>query len=70
MNALPSSAYAVSPGAASPPERASVHPTVPSSPLRDRTGAGPMFIRMNAPVPYVHLASPASTQSWPNSAAC
>ena len=62
MNVEPSSAYTTS----SP----SFHPTVVNSPFCDGTAREPVFISMNAPVPYVHLASPTAKQACPNSAAC
>ena len=38
-------------------------------PARDGL-ASPVWTSRNAPVPYVHFASPASRQPWPKSAAC
>ena len=41
-----------------------------SSPARESSFSEPVFMRMNDPVPKVHLASPSPKQAWPNSAAC
>jgi hypothetical protein len=43
---------------------------VVSSPPGDATGVTPVFVRMNDPVPYVHLLEPTSKQVCPNNAAC
>ena len=44
--------------------------TVEASPWVETTGSLPVLSSRNAPVPYVHLASPGAKQAWPNSAAC
>ena len=62
MNALPSSAYETS--------FPICHATVPRSPFFDVTFRGPAFIRRNAPVPYVHFASPSAKHACPKSALC
>ena len=44
--------------------------TQPTSPFADRRGWVPTVASRNAPVPYVHLASPGARQASANSAAC
>src|SRR5207244_9903867 len=58
----PSRQYVVAP--------ASLHATQAASRDRERGTPSPAVARMNAPVPYVHLASPGSKHDSANSAAC
>src|SRR5207244_7302239 len=58
----PSRQYVVAP--------ASLHATQAASRDRERGTPSPAVARMNAPVPYVHLASPGAKQDSANSAAC
>jgi len=58
----PSSAYVTLPS--------SPHAIVVTRPFFEKIGFSPVFIRRKQPVPYVFLASPASKQVCPKSAAC
>ena len=44
--------------------------TVVTSPFFESGASVPVLTRRNAPVPYVHFASPTAKQAWPNRAAC
>jgi hypothetical protein len=53
-----------------PPGLGSCQATHATSPLCERRAAAPVVASRKAPVPKVHLASPASRQASANSAAC